>query len=149
MIKKINYICEININSILDITMALSNISRDHASNLLETLNSQEIQLSSNIKNIKGQHATIAKLEMLYRQMEFVKKEIQQVLEESSITTLLNKATIKCKKCPNTIYHLYKKQDNNEYYLSILDPKQLQDLLKDTFIGSFLLKEDYTWINVL
>ena len=95
--------------------MALSNISSKHANNLLAELNTQELAITNNIKVIKSQHSTVAKLEILYRQMEFLKSEIQRVLDESSMTSLLNNATMKCVKCPNTTYHLYKKNQNQEY----------------------------------
>ena len=129
--------------------MALSNISSKHANNLLAELNTQELAITNNIKVIKSQHSTVAKLEILYRQMEFLKSEIQRVLDESTMTSLLNNATMKCVKCPNTTYHLYKKNQNQEYYLSKLHPTELKDLLKDEFIGSFLLKDDYTWSPVI
>lgn len=129
--------------------MALSNISSKHANNLLAELNTQELAITNNIKVIKSQHSTVAKLEILYRQMEFLKSEIQRVIDESSMSSLLNNATMKCVKCPNTTYHLYKKNHNQEYYLSKLHPIELKDLLKDEFIGSFLLKDDYTWSPVI
>ena len=69
--------------------MALSNISSKHANNLLAELNTQELAITNNIKVIKSQHSTVAKLEILYRQMEFLKSEIQRVLDESSMTVYL------------------------------------------------------------
>ena len=41
--------------------------------------------------------------------MEFLKGEINRVMEEGAITSLLNKAKIKCLKCPGTTYHLFQK----------------------------------------
>jgi len=142
--------------------MALTNLSKEHTDNLLVSLNENNILSQQILSNKKGQHATIAKLEILYRQMEFLKCEINRVMEEGAITSLLNKAKIKCLKCPGTTYHLFQKCNNNnnnqkisnmesdyEYYLSKLHPRELGDLCKDTYLGSFLLKDDFTWIQIL
>jgi len=137
--------------------MALSNLSKDHTNNLLLALNENNILANQIITEKKGQHATIAKLEILYRQMEFLKSEINRVMDEGAITSLLNKAKIKCMKCPGTTYHLFQKKSKNDkiinetemYYLSKLHPRELGDLTKDNYLGSFLLKDDFTWIQVL
>tara|TARA_Y100000389_G_C17394334_1_gene481682 strand:+ start:492 stop:911 length:420 start_codon:yes stop_codon:yes gene_type:complete len=137
--------------------MALSNLSKDHTNNLLLALNENKILANQIITEKKGQHATIAKLEILYRQMEFLKTEINRVMEEGAITSLLNKANIKCMKCPGTTYHLFQKinkhneilNDKDTYYLSKLHPRELGDLTKDNYLGSFLLKDDFTWLQIL
>jgi hypothetical protein len=137
--------------------MALTNLSKDHTNNLLVALNENKIVSNQILTNKKGQHATIAKLEILYRQMEFLKSEITRVMAEGEITSLLNKAKIKCLKCPGNTYHLFQKKNKNDeiinetdmYYLSKLHPRELGDLTKDNYLGSFLLKDDFTWIQVL
>lgn len=136
--------------------MALSNLSKDHTNNLLLALNENKILSNHIITEKKGQHATIAKLEILYRQMEFLKYEINRVMEEGTITSLLNKAKIKCMKCPGNTYHLFQKNNINDeiikdtdmYYLSKLHPRELGDLSKDNYLGSFLLKDDFTWLQI-
>ena len=60
--------------------MALTNLSKEHINNLLVALNENNILSNQILTNKKGQHATIAKLEILYRQMEFLKSEITRVM---------------------------------------------------------------------
>ena len=137
--------------------MALTNLSKDHTNNLLLALNENIILSTQILTNKKGQHSTIAKLEILYRQMEFLKSEINRVMEEGAITSLLNKAKIKCIKFPGNTYHLFQKIGEDDkhlnlddcYYLSKLHPRELGSLTKDNYMGSFLLKDDFTWIQVL
>lgn len=137
--------------------MALTNLSKEHTNNLLVALNENNILSNQILTNKKGQHATIAKLEILYRQMEFLKSEITRVMAEGEITSLLNKAKIKCLKCPGNTYHLFQKIAEADktinlddcYYLSKLHPRELGSLTKDNYMGSFLLKDDFTWIQVL
>ena len=46
--------------------MALTNLSKDHTNNLLLALNENIILSTQILTNKKGQHSTIAKLEILY-----------------------------------------------------------------------------------
>lgn len=123
--------------------MALSNVSKDHTLSLLEELSAGEIMENRLSTKIKTQHSSIAKLECLYKQLLFVKKEIENVLEEAHISANLNEVSMKCKKYPGQTYYLYK--NNNQCYLSKLSPKDYNYTQKDTYLGAYKLKIDYTW----
>ena len=62
--------------------MALSNISREVCQDLLEKLNVNQIVDSNDLVKVKTQHANMAKLSVLYKQLMFVKKEIEEVVED-------------------------------------------------------------------
>ena len=87
--------------------MALSNISRQVCQDLLEKLNVNQIVDSNDLVKVKTQHANMAKLSVLYKQLMFVKKEIEEVVEDIRINSIINDVEIKCKKYANQKYFLY------------------------------------------
>ena len=60
-----------------------------------------------NLVKVKTQHANMAKLSVLYKQLMFVKKEIEEVVEDIRINSIINEVEIKCKKYANQKYFLY------------------------------------------
>ena len=95
--------------------MALSNVSREVCQDLLEKLNVNQIVdiISNDLVKVKTQHANMAKLSVLYKQLMFVKKEIEEVVEDIRVNSIINEveqiAFPKCKKYANQKYFLYKK----------------------------------------
>jgi predicted ATP-dependent Lon-type protease len=73
--------------------MALSNISKEHLNQLLETKYNQIDNFKKHDKLIL-EATTNAKLEMLFKQLDFIKQEINQVINEALTNNELN--SIKC-----------------------------------------------------
>ena len=67
---------------------------------------------------------------------------INQVLEEANLNNILNNIDTRFKKYPGNTYHLYKKESRK--YLSLLSPYENTNN-KDEYLGSFKLKQDFTW----
>ena len=61
--------------------MALSNLSKEHTTNILAKLSQDKILSNHTISKIKTQSSNMAKLEVLYKQMMNIKKEIDEVLK--------------------------------------------------------------------
>lgn len=125
--------------------MALSNISREVCQDLLEKLNVNQIVDSNDLVKVKTQHANMAKLSVLYKQLMFVKKEIEEVVEDIRINSIINDVEIKCKKYANQKYFLYKKLEDDNLYFSRLSPRDYNYEPKDMYLGTYLLDMDYTW----
>ena len=124
--------------------MALTNVSKDHTTNILAKLSEQQIICNHTVSKLKTQSSNIAKLEILYKQMMFIKKEIHDVLNDINMCNILGEIPMKCKKYPGQNYYLYKKDDES-LYLSRLSPQDYNFQHKDSYIGCYLLDNDYIW----
>jgi hypothetical protein len=136
--------------------MALSNISKKHVNQLLETKYNQ-IDKYREHDNLILEATTNAKLKLLFKQLDFITKEINQVIDEALTNNELN--SIKCSftKIPGKTYHVYchqnsnsKKMQNNfnDWYFSMISPLEWNN---KTYIASFQYNIDgsYTKINIL
>lgn len=126
--------------------MAISNISKEHLNQLIQSENKQIIENHNYNVILKGNSSSLAKMEVLLKQFNFIKNEINQVLEEANLNNILNNIETKFKKYPGNTYHLYNKV--SQKYLSLLSPYENINN-KDEYLGSFKLKEDYTWETII
>ena len=122
--------------------MAISNISKEHLNQLIQAENKQIIENHNYNVILKGNSSSLAKMEILLKQLNYIKSEINQVLEEANLNNILNNIDTRFKKYPGNTYHLYKKESRK--YLSLLSPYENTNN-KDEYLGSFKLKQDYTW----
>ena len=122
--------------------MALSNISKHHLNELIKSENNQIISNHNHLSILKGNSSSLAKMTMLIRQLNFIKEEMSNVLEEANLNKILNNIETRFKKYPGNVYNLYKKTDDS-MYLSLLSPEEFST--KDFFMGSYRLKQDHTW----
>ena len=74
--------------------MALSNIDKDHLKQLITVPNLQELQNDKIVKAVQRNSNNYSKLKVLFKQMENIKKEIEEVIKESVETE--NLENIKC-----------------------------------------------------
>ena len=127
--------------------MALTNVSKNVCSDLLKQLNEHKIVDNNQIVKLKSQSTNMAKLSVLYKQLMFVKKEIDEVLEDVQINSIINNVDMKCKKYANQKYYLYQSDFNNLYF-SRLGPQDYNYQIKDMYLGCYLLDLDYTWKKI-
>ena len=127
--------------------MALTNVSKEVCSDLLKQLNEHKIVDNNQIVKLKSQSTNMAKLSVLYKQLMFVKKEIDEVLEDVQINSIINNVDMKCKKYANQKYYLYQK-DLDTLYFSRLGPQDHNYEPKDMYLGCYLLDLDYTWKKI-
>ncbi len=128
--------------------MALSNVSKDVCEVLLKKLNENEIISNNELSNVKGQHANIAKLSVLYDQLKYVQKQIQEVIEDVNINAIINNVEMKCKKFVNQKYYLYRDLENDKLFFSRLSEKDYNYKNKDLYLGCYLLDLDYSWKKI-
>ena len=117
--------------------MALSNIDPDHANKLLAKINTN-FDINS-LEAVKNNHVQYAKLKQLAKQMEMIKREAYQVINEANEQQLLH--TVKCsvKKVSGKNYYLYKNSDGERYF-SIIAPSEWNH--SDTFLGKYFYDFD-------
>lgn len=90
---------------------------------------------------------TTAKLELIAKQINYLQLEAHNIIKEAEENIFLTRAKCNFKRLPNHIYHLYKKE-NDEYYFSMLSPKEWNQKNPHNFIGSYKLEKDMSWTNI-
>ena len=80
-------------------------------------------------------------MKVLFKQMENIKREIEEVVKESIETENLEKIKCNFKKIPGKNYYLYQKP-NNELFFSMLSPKEWNS--NNNFIDEYFYDYDHT-----
>lgn len=121
--------------------MALTNIDKKHLEQLIELPNLQLLEQDKIIKAVQRNSNNYSKLKILFKQMQNIKNEIEEVIKESVETENLEKIKCNFKKIPGKNYFLYQKP-NNELFFSMLSPKEWNT--KNLFICEYFYDYDHT-----
>lgn len=121
--------------------MALTNIDKKHLEQLIELPNLQLLEQDKIIKAVQRNSNNYSKLKILFKQMQNIKNEIEEVIKESIETENLEKIKCNFKKIPGKNYFLYQKP-NNELFFSMLSPKEWNS--KNLFICEYFYDYDHT-----
>ena len=125
--------------------MALTNIDKKHLNKLISIPNLQELQNDKIVKSIQRNSNNYSKLKVLFKQMENIKKEIEEIVQESIETEELEKINCNFKKITGKNYFLYQRP-NNELFFSILSPKEWNS--KNLFINEYFYDYDHTFQKI-
>ena len=125
--------------------MALSNIDKKHLNQLISIPNLNELQNDKIVKAVQRNSNNYSKLKVLFKQMENIKREIEEVVKESIATENLEKIKCNFKKIPGKNYFLYQKP-NNELFFSMLSPKEWDS--NNNFIDEYFYDYDHTFQKV-
>lgn len=87
------------------------------------------------------------KLKILAEQMRALQAQAQQVLESTQRNQRLHRAHCNFKRQPGKIYHLYRKEDGNEYF-SMLSPDEWRGQAPHPYAGSYRLEADQSWTDL-
>lgn len=126
--------------------MSLSKIDKEHANELLLAINQQNVHHNS-LEIIRTNYMQYGKLKHIAKQMEQLKMEAIEIIEESHLQYDLQNITCKCKKISGTKYHLYQ-DEKMEKYFSLIGPNEWNDNFKHDFLGSFYYDYDKTFTKV-
>lgn len=121
--------------------MSLSNISKNHLGELLKLSNNVNHNV---LENIKKDHVAYAKLQLIYNQIEFLKKQALDIINDNEDQNYLQNVKCSCKKVSGNYYYLYEK--NNEHFLSLIGPKEWQH--NYTFKGKYYYDFDKQFIKI-
>ena len=125
--------------------MALSRIDKDHLNNIIAIPNLEELEKGKIIEALKRNSNNYAKLKILFKQMEYIKNEINDVINESIEADNLQNVECSFKKIPGNTYYLYKKPDDNLVF-SIISPKEWNTI--NTYIGGYFYDFDLTFRKI-
>ena len=125
--------------------MALSNIDKKHLNQLISIPNLNELENDKIVKAVQRNSNNYSKLKVLFKQMENIKREIEEVVKESIETENLEKIKCNFKKIPGKNYYLYQKP-NNELFFSMLSPKEWNS--NNNFIDEYFYDYDHTFQKV-
>ncbi len=125
--------------------MSITNIDKNHLKQIIEIPNLNELNRDKIIKSVQKNSNNYAKIKVLFKQMENIKKEIEEIIEESIETDDLNKIKCNFKKIPGSYYYLYQKPDSTLFF-SILSPKEWNT--KNIFINKYFYDYDLSLIKI-
>ena len=89
--------------------MALSNNNKDTLERLFEMVNirNNETKEYNALTNIRSNYATYSKLEMIAKQMDFLKNEALNILDNHDLNDNLKEVKCNFRKVPGTYYYVY------------------------------------------
>jgi hypothetical protein len=112
-------------------------------------LNSPNINQQKVLQSLQRNSNNYGKLKMLFRQMTFIKQEIESLVNESLETSELEKVSCKFAKVPGNHYYLYQKIESEEFFFSMLEPEVWKYEKTNIFIGKYLFDYDLTFQKVI
>jgi hypothetical protein len=129
--------------------MALSNIDKKHANELMLAINGQNIEHNA-LDIVKSNHSQFGKLKMIAKQMEQLKREAELIVEECYEQRHLQSIECRCKKISGTTYYLYENTESENEYFSLISPEEWNGKLSEThyYKGSYYYDFDKTFTKV-
>ena len=92
--------------------MALSNLDKNHVDGLLLSLRGNDNQIANTIEAVKANHADYAQLKLISRQIEMLKQEALNIINNSISQSELHQISKSFKLTSGNNYYLYEKQIN-------------------------------------
>ena len=117
--------------------MALTSLDKENINRLLNMLhiNDSNNNNYNNMLDVRSNYASYSKLELIAKQIEFLKKEAIEIINNHNLNEDLKNIRCNFRKVPGTYYYIYEK--NNEKILSLISPNDNPPFEK------FLLKTYY------
>ena len=127
--------------------MALSNINKDTLTRLFDMINikNSETINYNNLLNIRSNYATYSKLELIAKQIEFLKNEAENILQNHDLNSDLTCLKCNFRKVPGNYYYVYENA-NNEKLLSLIAPDEWSNY--HNFITKVYYDYDYQFYKV-
>ena len=127
--------------------MALSNLNKDNIERLFQmiNLNDKDRKDYNNLLNIRSNYATYSKLELIARQIEFLKTEALNIIKIHDLNNDLNNIKCTFRKVPGNYYYVYL-NNNDEKILSLIGPDEWNNYKQ--FITKVYYDYDYQFYKV-
>lgn len=127
--------------------MALSNINKDTLERLFEMVNirNNESKEYNVLTNIRSNYATYSKLEIIAKQIDFLKNEALSILSNHDLNSNLKEIKCNFRKVPGTYYYVYE-NEKNEKILSLIGPDEWNNYHK--FVTKVYYDYDYQFYKV-
>lgn len=121
--------------------MALSNIDKNHLNKIISIPNLKDLHNDKLIKTIQRNSNNYSKLKVLFKQLNNIKNEIEEIVQETIETENLEQIKCNFKKIPGNDYYLYQKP-NQDLFFSIISPEEW--CTKNIFMGKYFYDYDLT-----
>lgn len=127
--------------------MALSNLDKNNLTRLFEmiNINNNDSLTQENINNIRSNYSTYSKLELIAKQIEFLKLEAENILKNHDLNNDLTCLKYNFRKVPGTYYYVYL-NNNDEKILSLIGPDEWNSYKQ--FITKVYYDYDYQFYKV-
>ena len=121
--------------------MSLSNINPDHLNNLFLSLYKDD----NHLELIKSNHVNYARLKQIAKQMNYLKQEALDILDETRLQNELYQINPKIKLVSGNTYYVYQKENADKYF-SIISPEEWNN--KDVYLGKYYYDFDKQFILI-
>ena len=121
--------------------MSLANISKEHLDNLFVSL----YQDANTLELIKSNHVNYARLKQLAKQINYLKQEALEIVEETRRQNELYQIKPRFKLVSGSTYFVYQKDDGAKYF-SLIAPSEWKT--KDAFVGKYFYDFDKQFIEL-
>ncbi|XP_017794017.1 PREDICTED: uncharacterized protein C1orf50 homolog [Habropoda laboriosa] len=100
-----------------------------------------EIQKADSFIKVK----TCSKLQVIAEQIQFLKKQAEDILIDANMSMKLNHIPCNFVKHPEQVYHLYQRE-TGQLYFSMLSPEEWGTCAPtQIYRGSYRLEQDHSW----
>lgn len=123
--------------------MSITNISSSHLKDLMISLNQNENKLEL----LKSNHSQYAQLKLISNQMEMLKIQAKQILNEINIQNDLHSIHKNFQLISGNTYYLYSK--NEHKFLSLISPQEWGNALTGKFEGKYFYDYDKQFIELI
>ena len=88
--------------------MSITRIDKEHLNSIIEVPNLKDLEKSKILEAVQRNSNNYSKLKILFKQMENIKNEVNEIVKESIETERLEQVKCNFKKIPGKNYFLYK-----------------------------------------
>ena len=124
--------------------MALSNLNKETIDRLFNMLSINDNKNNEILNSIRSDYATYSKLELISKQLFFLKEEARQILENHEFNQELKSIECKFKKVPGNYYYCY--YHNNRKIISLISNTECD--IYEKFICKLYYDYDYSFYIV-
>ena len=129
--------------------MSLSNLDNDTTTRLFKMIVSNDNFSNEQLCKIKNDSSTYAQLNLINKQIESLKLEAINIIQNHVKTEEINNIICNFKKVPGTLYYLYSDNDNNKNnkIISLVSPEydtngNIVSTIYPTFLGKYFFDYD-------
>ena len=126
--------------------MSLSNLDKNTTNRLFEMLSINDIVKSDELTKIKNDNVTYSQLLLINKQIENLKIEAMDILNNHIKTQEINNIICNFNKVPGTLYYLYS-DNNNKKIISLVSPDfdqhgNITNIIYNRYLGKYFYDFD-------
>ena len=129
--------------------MSLSNLDNDTTTRLFKMIVSNDNFTNEQLCKLKNDSSTYAQLNLINKQIESLKLEAINIIQNHVKTEEINNIICNFKKVPGTLYYLYSDNDNNKNtkIISLVSPEydtngDIVGTIYPNFLGKYFFDYD-------